>query len=70
MWDWQVYTVVGDTINVAHRVQGMAEAGEILVTRPAVKAAGDGFRWGEGRWVRIRGRKAPVKIHPLLGRTG
>lgn len=64
------YTVVGDTINVAHRVQGMAAAGEILVTRPAVKAAGEGFRWGEGRWVRIRGRKAPVKIHPLLGRTG
>ncbi|RMG87494.1 MAG: PAS domain S-box protein [Candidatus Dadabacteria bacterium] len=64
------YTLVGDTVNVAHRVQEMAGPGEILVTRPAARAAGDGFRWGEPRWVRVRGRKAPVKIAPLLGEAG
>jgi PAS domain S-box-containing protein len=62
------YTVVGDTVNLAHRVQALAQAGEVLATRPTVKAAGDGFRWGEGRWIRLRGRKAPVKVQPLLGR--
>ena len=61
------YTLVGDTVNVAHRVQELAAEGEILVTRTAARGAGPGFRWGAGRWVRIRGRKAPVKILPLLG---
>jgi PAS domain S-box-containing protein len=61
------YTVVGDTVNVAHRVQALAVGGEILTTRAAARAAGNGFQWGEGRWVRIRGRKAPVKILPVLG---
>lgn len=64
------YTVVGDTVNVAHRVQSLAASGEVLATRAALRAAGNGFRWGEGRWVRVRGRKAPVKIHPLLGLDG
>jgi PAS domain S-box-containing protein len=62
------YTVVGDTVNVAHRIQGLAGAGEILVTRQAARAAGPGFAWDPGRWERIRGRKAPLKIHLLQGR--
>lgn len=61
------YTVVGDTVNLAHRVQALAAAGEVLATRAAVKEAHDNFRWGDGRWVRLRGRKAPVKVQPLLG---
>jgi adenylate cyclase len=61
------YTVVGDTVNVAHRIQGLAAAQEILVTRQASQAAGPGFDWGPGRWERIRGRKAPMKIQSLLG---
>lgn len=63
------YTVVGDTVNVAHRIQGLASAGEILVTRQAAQAAGPGFAWDAGRWERIRGRKAPLKIHTLQGRA-
>jgi class 3 adenylate cyclase len=61
------YTVVGDTVNLAHRLQSLAGSGEIYATRAAVGAAANGFVWGEGWWVRVRGRKAPVKIQPLLG---
>ncbi len=64
------YTLVGDTVNVAHRIQALAEPGEILVTRAAARAAAPGFRWGETRWVRVRGRKAPVKVAALLGEEG
>ncbi len=61
------FAVVGDTVNLAHRLQAVAAPGEVLVTREAVAAAGDGFRWGEARWVRVKGRKAPVKVVALLG---
>lgn len=61
------FAVVGDTVNLACRLQAVAAPGEVLATREALSAAGDGFRWGEGRWVRVRGRKAPVKVFPLLG---
>ena len=63
------YTVVGDTVNLAHRIQGLAAAGEILVTRQAAQAAGPGFAWGPGHWERIRGRKAPIKLHALQGQV-
>ena len=64
------YTVIGDTVNLAHRVQALAGPGEIFATSGAARAASDGFIWGEGQWVRVRGRKAPVKVQPLLGRAG
>lgn len=64
------YTVVGDTVNLAHRLQALAGGGEVYATTAAARAAGDGFLWGEGWWVRLRGRKAPVKVQPLLGHRG
>lgn len=63
------YTVVGDTVNLAHRLQALAGAGEIFASQDTVRATGDEFLWGEGQWVRIRGRKAPVKVASLLGRS-
>lgn len=64
------YTVVGDTVNLAHRLQALAKGGEIYASTAAARAAGTGFTWGEGWWVRIRGRKAPVKVQPLVERRG
>ncbi|MBI5445705.1 MAG: hypothetical protein HY900_31375 [Deltaproteobacteria bacterium] len=63
------YTVIGDTVNLAHRLQSLAEGGDVYATASAVLAAGEGFSWEAGRWVRVRGRKAPVKVHRLVGRS-
>lgn len=42
-------TAVGDTVNVAHGVPALVPSGEIPATRATLRAAGDGFRRGEGR---------------------
>lgn len=62
------YTVVGDTVNLAHRLQALAKGGEICASTAVARAAASGFVWGEGWWVRIRGRKAPIKVQSLLQR--
>jgi class 3 adenylate cyclase/DNA-binding NarL/FixJ family response regulator len=59
------YTVVGDAVNVAQRLQSEAEAGEIVASAATVAAAPDlpcepiGLR-------RIKGREEPVEVFRVL----
>ena len=49
------YTMVGDTINIASRLQGEALAGEVLLTEDAYNAVRPAFPGSEQRQYRLKG---------------
>lgn len=59
------YTAIGDTINVAARLEGLARAGQTLVTGELARAAGDGFEFLSRGDHPLRGKQRPVEILEL-----
>ncbi|HZD16713.1 MAG TPA: adenylate/guanylate cyclase domain-containing protein [Actinomycetota bacterium] len=60
------YTVVGDAVNVASRLQSEAEAGEIVATATTVRAAADVPVEPIGPRP-VRGREEPVEVFRVMG---
>lgn len=61
------YTAVGDTVNVAARLQELAHPGEVLVARSVAEAAHAAFTFEPLGPVEIRGRREPVEAYRLVG---
>jgi len=60
------YTALGDTVNLASRMQSMADPGTILVSGETHRLAQDFFRFHHlGKKV-VRGKAAPVEAYQLL----
>lgn len=62
------YTAVGDVVNVAARLQGACEAGEILVGEETYREARHAFEFGEPEVLELKGRGEPVRARNLTGR--
>jgi len=64
------YTVLGDTVNTASRLEGLTKAyGAAIVAGESVRAAArEDFLWCELDWVRVKGRDTPLAIHEPLCR--
>ncbi len=60
------YTAVGDTTNLAARLQQSAPAGAIWVSQATHRLASAQFEWEALEPLRVRGREEPVRVLALL----
>ena len=60
------YTVMGDTVNVASRLEDASDRGQILVGLPTYRATAADFEYREMRPVTVRGKGEPVPVYELL----
>ncbi|MBI1777748.1 MAG: adenylate/guanylate cyclase domain-containing protein [Proteobacteria bacterium] len=66
------YTVMGDPVNVASRLEGVNKVydTEILVTDATAAATGDGVFYREIDTIRVKGRDTPFNVFEPMGTAG
>ncbi len=60
------YTALGDTVNVASRLQNVAEPGTILVSRSVYEQTQPLFEFRELGSIRVKNRVEPVEIYEVV----
>jgi len=60
------YSVIGDTVNIAARLEGVAGAGEIIITQQTRDLIGDHFKLKELKPVKVKGKDKPLHIFSVL----
>jgi class 3 adenylate cyclase/predicted ATPase len=61
------YTAIGDAVNVAARLQGLCEPGQILVGPKTYELTRHIFEYGDERALQVKGKQKPVRAHAVLG---
>jgi PAS domain S-box-containing protein len=60
------YSVIGDTVNIAARLEGVAEANEVIITENTRDLLGDKFKLEEREPVSVKGKKKPLHIFNVV----
>ena len=60
------YTAIGDTVNLAARLEKQAKAGQIIISRFTLDAIGDKFPLRPCDEIRVKGKQEPVQIYEVL----
>ncbi len=63
------YSVIGDTVNVASRLEGIAGRGEVIITEDTRELIGDHFKLEEREPVEVKGKNRPIHIFSVLDRV-
>ena len=61
------YTVLGDTVNTAARLESVASAEEVIITRATRDLIGDHFKLEERKPVMVKGKEKPLEIFNVKG---
>jgi len=61
------YSVIGDTVNLAARLENIAEADEVIVSSETALCLKDRFRLEERPLVQVKGKEKPVQVYNVLG---
>jgi len=62
------YTVIGDCVNVAARLEEMAKGGEIITGAETYRWVKDRFRFDQKGQVRLKNKSEPVAFYQVAGR--
>jgi hypothetical protein len=62
----QDYSVMGDTVNLAARLEDLSEAGEILAGEDTYRLTAPLFEFEIRQPVRVKGKEKPVQVYRLL----
>jgi len=63
------YTAMGDTVNLASRLEGLAEPGTILISENTYRLVKDYFEFKPIGEIQVKGKSEPVKAYSAIGLT-